>query len=229
MATWASVSTRNQENVWFTVCESLWIFFWAGGKASFWMSEKNTGQVHSLPNGEWSKISFHMVNMYTDDTTIYYIGDSVNEVIFKFNRALEKLVTWCKLTSLVPPSRKCKWMILNRTKFTDPYPSLNLDGSIVSRTFLDGRILSRTFKKKEQKRAWWLQTGQKSLDRIGLSLSFEWSLPSLLTLVANLLLVVEFYKNKKKQAILPVASREYQAYPAITGVTGRWLIIRVNW
>ena len=30
--------------------------------------------------------------MYADDTTIYYIDDSVDEVIFKLNKALQKLV-----------------------------------------------------------------------------------------------------------------------------------------
>lgn len=58
-------------------------------------------EIRSL-SPEWrllSKFSFDMVYMYADDTLIYYIGDSVNEVIFKFNKALEKLVTWCKQIS----------------------------------------------------------------------------------------------------------------------------------
>ena len=39
-----------------------------------------------------SKFSFEAVYMYADDTTIYYIDDSVDEVIFKLNKALQKLV-----------------------------------------------------------------------------------------------------------------------------------------
>ena len=75
----------------------LWIIaeIFEGGKASFWMSENDTRQVHFesfLPKWRVSKFSLHMVYMYADDTTICYIGDSVYEVLLKFNKALEKLV-----------------------------------------------------------------------------------------------------------------------------------------
>lgn len=66
--------------------------------------------------------------MYADDTTIFCIGDSVDEVIVKLNKALEELVTWCKQNSLVPHPKKCEGMILKRKKFTGPLPSLNLNG-----------------------------------------------------------------------------------------------------
>ena len=70
---------------------------------------------------EWqvlSKFSFDAVYIYADDTTIYCIDDSVDEVIFKLNKALQKLhcSTWCELTSLVPHPKTCEGMIINRKK-----------------------------------------------------------------------------------------------------------------
>jgi len=63
--------------------------------------------------------------MYADDTTICCIGNSVGEVILKLNKALEELVNWRKQNSLVPHPKKCEGMILNRKKFTGPFPSLH--------------------------------------------------------------------------------------------------------
>ena len=70
--------------------------------------------------------------MYADDTTIYCIGDSVDEVIVKLNMTLADLSTWCKQNSLIPHPKKCQGMILKRKKITGPLPSLVLNGSTIN-------------------------------------------------------------------------------------------------
>ena len=72
--------------------------------------------INDLPGAIKSATTF----MCADDTTVYCIGDSVEEVIVKLNMALADLNTWCKQNSLIPHPKKCEGMILKRKKFTGP-------------------------------------------------------------------------------------------------------------
>ena len=64
--------------------------------------------------------------MYADDTTLYCIGDSIDAVPSELNKALEELLNWCKINSLVPHPKKCEAMILHRGRFTGPLKELTL-------------------------------------------------------------------------------------------------------
>ena len=65
--------------------------------------------------------------MYADDTTIYCVGESVDEVTAMLNMALDELTLWCKQNSLVPHPKKCEGMILQRQNFIGPLNSLKLN------------------------------------------------------------------------------------------------------
>ena len=52
--------------------------------------------------------------LYADDTTMYCVGESVDQVTTTLNKALEELALWCKHISLVPHAKKCERMILKR-------------------------------------------------------------------------------------------------------------------
>ena len=46
--------------------------------------------------------------LYADDTTMYCVGESGDQVIATLNKALEELALWCKHNSLVPHPKKCE-------------------------------------------------------------------------------------------------------------------------
>ena len=50
--------------------------------------------------------------LYADDTTMYCVGESVDQGTATLNKALEELALWCKHNSLVPHPKKCEGMIL---------------------------------------------------------------------------------------------------------------------
>ena len=52
--------------------------------------------------------------LYADDTTMYCVGESVDQVTTTLNKALEELALWCKHISLVLHAKKCERMILKR-------------------------------------------------------------------------------------------------------------------
>ena len=43
------------------------------------------------------------VYMYADDTTVYCVGNTIDQVITHLNNALEELSEWCLLNTLSPP------------------------------------------------------------------------------------------------------------------------------
>ena len=57
-----------------------------------------------------SSVSSGSVFMYADDTTVYCIGDSVDNAVTSLNAALTDLNRWCQNNSLTPHSRKCEAM-----------------------------------------------------------------------------------------------------------------------
>ena len=61
-----------------------------------------------------------------NDTTIYCIGRSVDQVTTQLNRALQELSDWCLLNSLIPHPTKCEAMILKRDSFIRPLNPLVL-------------------------------------------------------------------------------------------------------
>ena len=54
--------------------------------------------------------------LYADDTTMYCVGESVDQVTATLNKALEALALWCKHNSLVPHPKKWEGMILKRNR-----------------------------------------------------------------------------------------------------------------
>ena len=55
--------------------------------------------------------------LYADDTTMYCVGESVDQVTTTLNKALEELALWCKHKSVLPHPQKCEGMILKRNHF----------------------------------------------------------------------------------------------------------------
>ena len=82
---------------------------------------ENTKVAHGIPQGSvLGPILFALYTsdlpkavitattfMYTDDTTMYCVGESVDQVTKTLNKALEELALWCKHNSLVPHPKKC--------------------------------------------------------------------------------------------------------------------------
>ena len=58
--------------------------------------------------------------MYADDTTVYCIGDSVDNTVTSLNRALSELNSWCLENSLTPHPAKCEAMLLMRKPHIGP-------------------------------------------------------------------------------------------------------------
>ena len=69
--------------------------------------------------------------LYADDTTMYCVGESVDQVTTTLNKALEELALWCKHNSLVPHPKKCEGMILKRNHFIGPLGSLKINQHLI--------------------------------------------------------------------------------------------------
>ena len=72
-----------------------------------------------------------MTFLYADDTTMYCVGESVDQVTTTLNKALEELALLCKHNSLVPHPKKCEGMILKRNHFIGPLGSLKINQHLV--------------------------------------------------------------------------------------------------
>ena len=106
---------------------------------------ENTKVAHGIPQGSvLGPILFALytsdlpkaVNtattfLYADDTTMYCVGESVDQVTTTLNKALEELALWCKHNSLVPHSKKCEGMILKRNHFIGPLGSLKINQHLI--------------------------------------------------------------------------------------------------
>ena len=71
-------------------------------------------------------VSSASLYMYSDDTTIYCIGESVDSVTNTLNNALKELEDWSSKNNLVPHPKKCETMMLLRGSFTGPVNALTL-------------------------------------------------------------------------------------------------------
>ena len=69
------------------------------------------------------------VYMYADDTTIYCIGNTVDEVSAPLNQSLIELYTWCAKNKLTPHPKKSECMLIYRGLFTGPFPPIYLGGN----------------------------------------------------------------------------------------------------
>ena len=71
-----------------------------------------------------SAVTYGSVFMYADDTTVYCIGDTVDNTVTSLNKALSELNSWCLENSLTTHSAKCEAMLLMRKPHIGP---LNLN------------------------------------------------------------------------------------------------------
>ena len=69
--------------------------------------------------------------LYADDTTMYCVGESVDQVTTTLNKALEELALLCKHNSLVPHPKKCEGMILKRNHFIGPLGCLKINQHLI--------------------------------------------------------------------------------------------------
>ena len=85
--------------------------------------------------------------MYTDDTTMYCVGESVDQVTTTLNKALEELALWCKHNSLVPHPKKCEGMILKRNHLIGPLGSSKINQHLIKWS-LSSKMLGETIDNK---------------------------------------------------------------------------------
>lgn len=57
-----------------------------------------------------------------DDTTVYYIGESIDEVSTALNQSLKELYAWCSINSLTPHPKKSECILIQRGSLTGPLP-----------------------------------------------------------------------------------------------------------
>ena len=84
------------------------------------------------------------VYMYADDTTLYRIGDSADEVVSTLNKALSELYEWCIANQLTPHPQKSEVMLLSRQRIIGPLAPVFLgDQTIkwVKKTKLLGMVI----------------------------------------------------------------------------------------
>ena len=73
-----------------------------------------------------SAVTSGSIFMYADDTTVYCIGDTVDNTVISLNRALSELNSWCLENSLTPLSAWCEAMLLTRKPHIGPLISVTI-------------------------------------------------------------------------------------------------------
>ena len=76
--------------------------------------------VNDLPDS----IRSGEVYMYADDTTIYTIGNTIDEVAIALQEILDELQTWCQKNRLIIHEGKCDAVLLDTKPFTGPLKPL---------------------------------------------------------------------------------------------------------
>ena len=84
--------------------------------------------VNDLPD----QIKEGEIDMYADDTTLFYIGPSVDLVCDALNRILGDVHSWCRNNKLTIHSGKSEVMVINRNSFCDPLKPVILGDKILS-------------------------------------------------------------------------------------------------
>ena len=69
------------------------------------------------------------VYMYADDTTVYCIGKTIDEVSAALNQSLKELYAWCVNNWLTPHPKKSECMLIYKGSFTGPLPPIYLGGN----------------------------------------------------------------------------------------------------
>ena len=67
--------------------------------------------------------------MYADDTTIYCIENTIDEVSAALNQSLIELYTWRAKKKLTPHPKKSECRLIYRGSFTGPFPPIYLGGN----------------------------------------------------------------------------------------------------
>ena len=73
--------------------------------------------------------------MYADDTTIYYIGMEVEDIVDKLNEILKDLFDWCQRNKLSVHTGKTEAMLITRSGFIGPLRHLKYGEA--TRSFTD--------------------------------------------------------------------------------------------
>ena len=98
------------------------------------------------------------LSMFADDTNVYCIGTSVEEVVDKLNIIMEQVHTWCTKKKLTVHPGKCEAMLLMKTPFIGPlqplYYGLEYIKFVATSTCL-GVVI-------DQKLSWYAQVAQAS-------------------------------------------------------------------
>ena len=94
-----------------------------------------------------SRISAATTYMYADDTTLFCIGGTVDEVIRSMNLALEELYNWCNANKLTPHPKKSEALIITRAPFVGPLHQVRLCKTSI-RWVTETRLLSITVDNK---------------------------------------------------------------------------------
>ena len=69
--------------------------------------------------------------MYADDTTIYVVGNTVDEIVIVLQEVLEQVHTWCLKNRLIVHEGKSEAMILSTSPFTGPMRPLKWGEDII--------------------------------------------------------------------------------------------------
>ena len=70
--------------------------------------------------------------MYADDTTLFYIGSSVDALCDGLNRTLGDVHNWCRNNKLTIHNGKSEVMVINRKRFIGPLKPVSLGNTTLS-------------------------------------------------------------------------------------------------
>ena len=76
------------------------------------------------------------IEMYADDTTLYVVARTYDEVAIMLNKTLKKLYEWCCLNGLSPHPGKTEYMLLGRQKFTGPLQDIKLGSNSIKQVLV---------------------------------------------------------------------------------------------
>ena len=76
-----------------------------------------------------ASIQSESVYIYADDTTVYCVGKTIDEVSAALNQSLKELYALCVKNRLTPHPKKSECMLIYRGSFTSPLPPINLGGN----------------------------------------------------------------------------------------------------
>lgn len=84
--------------------------------------------VNDLPD----QINEGEIDMYADDTTLFYIGSSVDAACDGLNRILGAVHNWCRNKKLTIHSGKSEVMVINRNSLIGPLKPVSLGNKTLS-------------------------------------------------------------------------------------------------